>query len=179
MSFLLSLHIGPGLQRKLRIVLRPVTSSLSEKRRTRLVRQLRAAQLSLRAWDASIRATAVNGSQMSASEPSAAAVLLAIINQTQSQLDARLYELGVAHQAEAPVTPKILKSSRTQHRSVTQASLLIEVCVEACRGLGRSLCAAFREAQIVADAASARMLYASLREIEKQLWVLDPRRAGS
>lgn len=116
---------------------------------------------------------------MNASEPSAAAVLLAIISQTQSQLDARLHELGAAHQVEAPPAPKILKSSRTRHRSVTQASVMIEVCVKACRGLGRSLCEAFREAQIVADAASARMLYASLREIEKQLWLLDPRRAGS
>ncbi|HYD85307.1 MAG TPA: hypothetical protein VEA63_14675, partial [Opitutus sp.] len=70
---------------------------------------------------------------------------------------------AAASKRAASRTPQIMEASR--------------VCANACRACGRALGTAFREAQAAADAAAAKILYGSLRALEKQMWVLDPRQA--
>lgn len=152
-----------------------MTTQTSQRKRLRLIRQLHAAHQALEAWDASIRAAAVQAPLSPSSAPSPAAVLLAIVNEARQDLQQRLTELGGANINQSGVARRgaALKPSRSV--ATKQGISLAGVCVKACRACGRSLSAAFREAQMVADAASAKILYGPIRALEKQLWVLDPR----
>lgn len=143
------------------------------KRQLRVIRQLQAAYRSLDAWDESLRAAAVQAPASTGGQPSQTAVLLTIVSEAKRGVERRLVELGVnavSGDAAAAVTSR---KKRTTPGPVSTLSL----CVSACRACGRALGSAFREAQSMADAASARSLYFSIRELEKQLWVLDPRQA--
>ena len=149
-----------------------MTSKKSQKRRLRLIRQLQAAHKSLHTWDASLRAAAVQAPDRPVNGRSEAAVLLAIVNEAKQGVNRRLTELG----ADAATQPAdFLKEAAEAAQAPRSPSS--NVCVSACRACGRALSAAFREAQSVADAASARILYGPIRALEKQLWVLDPYQA--
>lgn len=151
----------------------------SRKRRLRLIRQLRSARNLLHAWDASLRAVAVqtaNHGEPGADErqPSEIAVLLAIVEEAKQGLERRLAELG----ADAVQSSRLAKSKQLDFkRTARKEDSSLSLCVKACRACGRALGAAFREAQSIADAASVRVLYNAIRDLEKQLWVLDPRQA--
>jgi hypothetical protein len=142
-------------------------------RQLRVIRRLQAAYASLNAWDESLRVLAVQTPASASNQPSQVAVLLAIVSEAKRGLEHRLTELG------ACAVPGDLKGvvSHPKKRPSSAAASTLSVCVKACRACGRALGSAFREAQSVADAASARILYFSIRDLEKQLWVLDPRQA--
>jgi hypothetical protein len=151
----------------------------SQKQRLRLIRQLRDARDLLQTWDASLRAVAVqtaNPDEPRADErqPSEIAVLLAIVDEAKQGLEQRLAELDAdAVLSSTGAKSKQLDLKKSARKEVSSLSL----CVKACRACGRALGAAFREAQLIADAASVRVLYNAIRDFEKQLWVLDPRQA--
>jgi hypothetical protein len=151
----------------------------SQKRRLRLIRQLREARDLLQAWDASLRAVAVQTANLgepriNERQPSEIAVLLAIVEESKQGLEQRLAELG----ADAVDSPAVVKSKPLDLKKNAQKEVSsLNLCVKACRACGRALGAAFREAQSIADAASVRILYNAIRDFEKQLWVLDPRQA--
>jgi phage shock protein A len=152
-----------------------VSSRPVNKRQSRVVRRLQAAYLSLDAWEESLRAVAVQAPASTNDQPSQAAVLLTIVNEAKSGLERRLAELGVSvSAAQSSLAAPALKPKK---RSSSAAVSTLSLCVSACRACGRALGSAFREAQSMADAASARSLYFSIRDFEKQLWVLDPRQA--
>ena len=142
------------------------------KRQLRVIRQLQAAYRSLEAWDDSLRAAAVQAPANVGGQPSQAAVLLTIVGEAKRGVERRLTELGISV-VSADVTGVI----SGKKRSAPAAASMLSLCVSACRACGRALGSAFREAQSMADAASARSLYFSIRDFEKQLWVLDPRQA--
>lgn len=148
----------------------------SQKRRLRLIRQLEAARQSLHVWDASLRTAIERAPVGHASVPSDAAVLLAIVNEAMQGINRRLAELGIEENMHGVDFTKEAKKSPASAPSESASS--INLCVSACRACGRALGAAFREAQSVADAASARILYGPIRALEKQLWVLDPYQAS-
>jgi hypothetical protein len=139
-----------------------VRSALSSRRRSRLIRQLRTAHDSLGAWDMSLRqAVAVPGNF----SPKDAAALLAVFDEAKRDINRRLAELG-----EAPVSEPAAAPVASRRVKVPAEGLLLSA---ACRACGRALGAAFREAQAVADAATARIVYGPLRALEKQMWFLD------
>jgi hypothetical protein len=140
-----------------------------------LVRQLLTARDALQAWDKSLRTIAIQSAGVSpTSPPSQTAVLLAIVSEARQGVDRRLAELGINETEHSPVH---VKNSAMKRRSRSAAESSLELCINACRACGRALGSAFREAQKVADNASARILYGSIRDLEKQLWVLDPHQA--
>lgn len=140
-------------------------SSPPRKGRHRLVRQLRAAYESVGSWDESLRqATQAAGAGGSRAISANASALLAIVQNTKKALILRLAELGV-EELPANSAPPFPTDSRVDGESMYLA---------ACQACGRALGAAFREAQAAADSASASVLYGSLRDFEKQLWLLDP-----
>ena len=111
---------------------------------------------------------------MPSRQPSSVAVLLAIVAEAQQSLNRRLVELGAQELDRETSRIDDGANDRSLSRDASSLESSLRVCVDACRACGRSLGAAFREAQSVADAASARILYGSIRALEKQLWVLDP-----
>jgi hypothetical protein len=154
-------------------------ATASHKRRLRLIRQLRDARDLLDAWHASLRAVAVSSPNVGERgtndrQPGEIAVLLAIVEEAKQGLESRLSELGAAT-VESPVVTKV-KGVGSKKLSGKEISTL-DLCLKACRTCGRALGAAFREAQLIADPASVRILYGAIRDFEKQLWVLDPRQA--
>jgi hypothetical protein len=150
-----------------------LVATLSSRKRLRLIRQLQAAHDSLQLWEESLRTAALQ-SPTHGGEPSQTAVLLAIVDEAKQGVDRRLAELGVSpNQLSGVPSRRSVKVARPAGRAASS----LRVCVSACRACGRALGAAFREAQAVADAASARILYGSIRDLEKQLWVLDPYQA--
>jgi hypothetical protein len=100
--------------------------------------------------------------------------LLAIVNEATQGINRRLAELGAGDTAQPVDFAKETSHPVPSPRARVDAASSGSVCVSACRACGRALGAAFREAQSVADAASARILYGPIRALEKQLWVLDP-----
>ena len=153
-----------------------MATSRAQQQRLRLIRQLQAARDSLHAWDASLRAIAIHSPSSSPNaHPSQTAVLLAIVNDAKQGVDRRLGELGVSATDSLPCVLEKSPETRRLPRSAAESSL--NLCIKACRMCGRALGSAFREAQKVADSASARILYGSIRDLEKQLWVLDPHQA--
>jgi hypothetical protein len=146
-----------------------VSSSPPRKGRPRLIHQLRAAYDSLSAWDCSVRRSL--DATSSASEASQAKALLAILDTAKKRLVVRLAELGVEEltPVSTPHFPLDRVSSMTSRDTASSGMYL-----NACHACGQALGVAFREAQAAADGASARVLYGSLREFEKQIWVLDP-----
>lgn len=142
-------------------------------RQLRVIRRLQAAYSSLNAWDESLRALALQSPASTSNQPSQAAVLLTIVTEAKRGVERRLAELGVSA-ISGDMTGVV---SHQKKRSSSAAVSTLSVCVKACRACGRALGSAFREAQSMADAASARILYFSIRDFEKQLWVLDPRQA--
>ncbi|HTO04402.1 MAG TPA: hypothetical protein VL069_11900 [Opitutus sp.] len=119
-----------------------------------------------------MRAVAVQAPASKADQPSQAAVLLAIVSEAKQGLERRLAELGAD-----PMPEEVGTAASQKKRTPSAAASTLRVCVKACRACGRALGSAFREAQSMADVASARTLYFSIRDFEKQLWLLDPRQA--
>ncbi|HWL15737.1 MAG TPA: hypothetical protein VNR00_09040 [Opitutus sp.] len=138
-------------------------AELSPRRRARLIRRLRSTRAALAEWSDSLQSLTAEHTHV----PSETRSLLALLDETKAHLDLRLQQLGDAAAVEAGV--------RTRRKVTTSTA---GFCLRACRACGKALGAAFRDAQAVADAATARILYGSLRAIEKQLWLLDPLRAG-
>jgi hypothetical protein len=152
-----------------------MASSLFPRRRRRLIRRLQAARQSLAAWDSSLRNTLLF-TESTGDAPAQAETMLALVADARHAVDRRLAELGVAADELARPAQEFARSKTTPRppRDADPAMSAYRVCVNACHACGRALGAAFREAQAVADAASARILYGSLRAFEKQIWVLDP-----
>lgn len=96
-----------------------------------------------------------------------------MVIEARQGVERRLAELGMS--ATTGKVGGTVVGRKTRTRSAAASTL--SVCVNACRACGRALGSAFHEAQSMADAASARILYFSIRDFEKQLWVLDPRQA--
>lgn len=134
-----------------------MSSPRSSRRRIRVVRRLRAAHDSLCAWDSSLRLACAEA-RLSEAE---IASLLAVFQDAKRNLNHRLGELGEVPGPAAVALParKIVAAPHAAER--------------ACRACGRALGAAFREAQAVADAATAGIVYGPLRALEKQLWFLE------
>jgi hypothetical protein len=150
-----------------------VSSSPPRKGRPRLIRQLREAYDSLSTWDSSVRRS-VEESRYSATSSEAKA-LLAILETAKKALVVRLAELGVEELAPASNSPFPIDRGSSKDLADFATSAIY---LNACHACGQALGAAFREAQAAADGASARVLYGSLREFEKQIWVLDPCQAN-
>lgn len=152
-----------------------MASPLSLSRRRRLIRRLQTARLSLAAWDASVRDSTFTASITAGDAGSQTEMLLSLIGDARRAVDQRLSELGVTGQPAAEA-PHFARSKTTPRppRDADPAMSAYRVCVHACHACGRALGVAFREAQAVADAASARILYGLLRAFEKQIWMLDP-----
>jgi len=154
-----------------------VATAASQKRQQRLIRQLQSASQSLEQWETALTVAAVQSVVAPSKDPSPSALLLAIVNQAKLGITVRLTEMGVSGASRTNGLSKVrVHKRRTAKVSGTSFPSLND-CIEACRACGRVLGEAFREAQKVADAASARILYGSIRALEKQLWLLDPRQA--
>ncbi len=153
--------------------MRPAVPS---RRRARLIRQLRAAHDSLAEWDASLRALESRPAPGSPHDP---AELIAIVADAKDGLNRLLAQMGAEAAEEAGASVRAAARPRSGRKSVRpripQIAEASRMSVNAARACGRALGAAFREAQAAADAAATRLLYSSLRALEKQLWVLDPR----
>ena len=152
-----------------------MASPLFPRRRRRLIRRLQAARQSLAVWDSSLRSTILL-TDSTGDAPGQAEMMLTLVADAQRAVDRRLAELGVTADALASSAREFARSKTTPRppRDADPAMSAYRVCVNACHACGRALGAAFREAQAVADAASASILYGSLRAFEKQIWVLDP-----
>lgn len=156
-------------------------TSVSSRRRHRLIRQLRAAHVSLSTWESSVRVAASTIASGEAAQQ--AAELLALLSEARVSVDRRLAELagndsGFAFEHDHALATPLQPTPKMRSRFRDPATALYHLCVRACRVCGQTLGAAFREAQAVADAASAKVLYVSLRDFEKQIWMLDPAHAA-
>ena len=147
-----------------------MSSSPPRKGRRRLVRELLAAYESLSSWDVSLRRSVASDSRSKNSSADPRTLLILLENALKA-LAERLGELGVEEFTSDSNSPF---ARSVEERTPSPKGLYLT----ACRACGRALGAAFLEAQAVADGTSARMIYGSLREFEKQLWVLDPCQAG-
>ena len=134
---------------------------LSPSRKRRLIRRLMIAARTLSAWEASLQRL---GEQHPRARPDP---LLSLLHSTLHSLQMRLAELG------APVESQDAPSAKLKTPIRPQA--IYEYCLRACRACGRVLSQAFRVAHAVADAISAQLLYNSIRALEKQIWVFEPR----
>lgn len=152
-----------------------MASPLSPRRRRRLISRLQTARQSLASWDYSLRSTFLL-TDSTGDAPAQAEMMLTLVVDARRAVDRRLAELGVSTTELAETENQFARSKTTPRppRDADPAMSAYRVCVNACHACGRALGAAFREAQAVADAASARILYGSLRAFEKQIWVLDP-----
>lgn len=137
--------------------------TLSPSRKRRLIRRLTLAARTLTAWETSLRRL---GEQHPEARPDP---LVALLSSTLHHLRARLLELGAPLAAQDSPPQKLKMPTRTQ--------AVYEYCLRACRACGRALGQAFRVAHAVADAVSVQLLYNSIRALEKQLWIFEPRRA--
>lgn len=137
--------------------------ALSPTRKRRLIRRLILAARTLIAWELSLRTL---GERHPTVRPDP---LLALLTATIRSLQARLSELGVTEEITPAVAAKAKMPKRTQ--------AIYEYCLRACRACGRALSQAFRVAHAVADAVSVQLLYNSIRALEKQLWIFEPRSA--
>jgi len=135
-----------------------------------MVRRLLAANDSIDGWETCLRLAIVRSQNRAAPPPAEANEILALLAKAKTDLIRRLDELGASGSSpsHAEVVP-VPKGSATKS--------LYGLCVKASLACGRALGAAFREAQAIADIASAQILYGPLRAFEKQIWMLDPRRA--
>jgi len=158
-------------------ILRFVPSSLTPRRRDRLVRQLQRACESLDAWEKSIRNAVATCEKKAVVPPAEANELLKLLADAKRCLIRRLSELGVSEAAATGRQHDGVRESPARTAGVATLSPY-SLCVSASRACGRALGAAFREAQSVADIASASILYAPLRAFEKLIWMLDPRQAS-
>jgi len=136
--------------------------TLSPTRKRRLIRRLSLAARTLSAWEGSLRTL---GERHPNVRPDP---LLALLSSTIGSLRSRLAELGVNDE----IRPAAAKS-----KMPTRAQAIYEYCLRACRACGRALGQAFRVAYAVADAVSVRLLYTSIRALEKQLWIFEPQTA--
>ena len=144
-------------------------------RRLQLIRQLRTARHALYTWELALRSAAVLAPTRSEKDSlSQTVVLLAILDQAGSRLDQRLAELvGVRNKLPGKSFP----SRAIGTRSAEAPGLPRTRWMRAGRACGRALATAFREAQKAADGVTARILYGPMRDLEKELWVLDPHQA--
>jgi len=149
-----------------------VRTSSSSRRGRKLLRELESARGSLQEFEISLRSAAVLTSTTSGSRLDEATILLGLVHQARIGLDRRLAELGALELSKN--TGSVRPIAAPQSLPAPEVSTL-SLCIDACRACGRALAAAFREAQKAADAGSARILYGPIRDLEKQIWVLDPR----
>lgn len=140
-----------------------MSESLSPSRKRRLIRRLTLAAQTLAGWEIALRQVA---EQHPAVRPDP---LVSLLNSTLQSLQTRLAELGTP--LNLPVT------SPSKLKIPSQARAIYDYCLRACRACGRALGQAFRVAYAVADAISAQLLYSSMRALEKQIWVFEPRNA--
>ncbi len=155
------------------------------RRRRRLLRRLRAAHGSVIAWDQALRhASPDSPNALVLARP--AISLLILLEETLDSLQGRIAELAAMRRPRASARAAAgrppcarMASPRPAPAVKRSATLLRESllcrCVRACRQCGRALAVAFREALAAADAATARLLYAALRGLEKQIWLFDSR----
>lgn len=152
----------------------------SRGRRVRLVRQMAMAVQFLGAWNACLRSLVSESPDFGAPSGKAEQLtsLLRLVGETQIALRQRLEELEEAQPLSGPpkpaprrVRPPSLRGSRGPFARSSN------LCLKAGRSCGQVLGSVFRAALSVADSVSARILYEPLRELEKQLWLLDPRQA--
>jgi hypothetical protein len=137
--------------------------TLSPSRKRRLIRRLASAVRTLTAWETSLRRL---GQQHPRALPDP---LLALLDSTIRALQVRLAELGATVETQNLPLAKVKMPVRPR--------AIYDYCVRACRACGRALGQAFRVAHSVADAISAQLLYRSIRALEKQIWVFEPRNA--
>ncbi|HYP16283.1 MAG TPA: hypothetical protein VEQ65_03650 [Opitutus sp.] len=140
-----------------------------------MIQHLTAVHESLVVWDASLRNP--NSADRAGSTENSAS-LLALISETRAGVERRLSELGAP--VLAPMRARAAAAApdgRQEEDAATSPGRSDGLCLRACRACGHLVGAAFREAQAVADSASARTLYGHLRAFEKQLWMLDPLQA--
>lgn len=148
-----------------------MSSTPPRKGRLRLVRQLSAAYESLASCETSLRQAAL-ASARGLSMPSDARALLAMVEKAMKALTVRLQELGAEPPSSNSLSPFEPRPAGAPPLDEGQAPS--GIYVRACEACGRALGVAYQEAQAVSDLASVRTVYGSLREFEKQLWVLDP-----
>jgi hypothetical protein len=134
---------------------------LSPSRKRRLIRRLTIAARTLCGWEASLRRL---GEQHPRSRPDP---LLSLFHSTLQSLHARLAELGAPVENQDAPSPRLKTPIRPR--------AIYEYCLRACRACGRVLSQAFRVAHAVADGISAQLLYNSIRALEKQIWIFEPR----
>src|SRR5688572_32835438 len=101
--------------------------------------------------------------------------LLALFNDARLRIDRRLAALGATSESAAAGEGK--EAANPGRLPGRRGNAPEALGLKACRACGRSLSAAFREAQSGADHASAETVYRSLRAFEKHLWLLDPLQA--
>jgi hypothetical protein len=109
--------------------------------------------------------------------PADLTALLKLLESARRDLDRRLIELGEAEPSSQAILAFALADTAPPAPDAEAVSVA-NLYANACRACGRALGAAFREAQAVADAASASVLYAPLRALEKQMWFFDPLQNG-
>jgi hypothetical protein len=134
---------------------------LSPSRKRRLIRRLTMAARTLQGWEASLHRL---GEQHPGARPD---LLLSLLHSTLQNLQVRLAELGAPIANQDAPSPKLKTPIRPR--------AIYEYCLRACRACGRALSQAFRVAHSVADAISAQLLYNSIRALEKQIWIFEPR----
>jgi hypothetical protein len=153
-------------------------SQAAVKRHVRLVEELYAALDSLHTWHEFLLASASEASATAPRQSEEMAALRHLVGQTQIALCQRLIELGADGLPAAHKTAPRKTRPPSSVPSRGSLSVSLNVYLKACRVCGRALSTAFCAAQAVADAASARILYQPIRELEKQLWLLDPCRTS-
>ena len=104
--------------------------------------------------------------------------LITLLIESRARIVRRLAELNhpcpVRVDSRAPFASRPVAASGSKRALENASRRSARMCVKACRACGRALVRAFREAQRAADSATANVLYGSMREVEKQLWVVDP-----
>ena len=147
-------------------------TSASTRRPVRMRRELQRALRALQTWESAIRSA--EGAVANVTAASASVLLLAILTDARNRLSERLADLGLTLGVDSASHANSSRAQVVRRRTASTPAPLIDICVRACRSLGRAFGSAFREAQRLADLASAQILYGPLRQLEKQLWVLNP-----
>ncbi len=145
---------------------------LSLSRRNRLIRHLTRAERTLADWAVSLDQAGPTEAVDPASAANIRAMML-LVSEARESVRRRLAELNVTLPAreQSELRKGLVRAARFYLRRRSLAGL----CLRACRCCGRAVGLAYRVASAVADSATERVLYGSLRAFEKQLWVLDPR----
>lgn len=145
----------------------------STRQRSRMIRRLRMTREALGVWEESLRRA---GAQAATDRSRDAQQVLALVDETQRSLAKLLAQMGEGSGGDEVRLASMGTMPPRAARGAKHAKMpLPRVCLGAVRACGRAVGTAFRDAQAAADAATAGMLYGSLRAFEKQIWMLDPR----